>query len=77
MFQPSLCFRCFKISKFEVINKFNIRQCNESKINICLDNKYINKEGKETLVHFFGIFDGHGGSNCSEFLQDNFLKIVR
>ena len=23
------------------------------------------------VVHFFGIFDGHGGNKCAEFLRDN------
>jgi len=26
---------------------------------------------------FFGIYDGHGGSTCADFLRDNLHKYVR
>jgi len=31
----------------------------------------------DTSVQFFAIFDGHGGSQCSEYLRDNFVKILK
>ena len=34
------------------------------------------KCNKSTPIHYFGLFDGHGGSKCAEFLRDNFHKII-
>lgn len=27
-------------------------------------------------IHFFGIYDGHGGTECSEFLKDNLHSLI-
>lgn len=29
----------------------------------------------DKIYHFFGVFDGHGGSFVSEYLKNNFVKI--
>eukprot|EP00760_Papus_ankaliazontas_P026141 PhM_4_TR3009/c1_g4_i1/m.37810 len=34
------------------------------------------KSEKETPVHFFAVYDGHGGTKCAEFLRDNLHGIV-
>lgn len=39
-----------------------------------------NKEGKVDYwpkCSFFGIYDGHGGSQCAEFLRDYLHQFVR
>ena len=55
-----------------------IRNYNEDKIQIKIDIEIENKE-KDIIwpsIHYFAIFDGHGGKNCSQFLKDNFHKIL-
>jgi len=47
-----------------------IRPYNEDRISIVLDLKKAGN-GQRQKVSFFGIFDGHGGSGCAEFLKDH------
>jgi len=35
-----------------------------------------NFKGKWPKCSYFGVFDGHGGSACSDFLKDNMHKFV-
>ena len=60
-----------------------IRKNNEDRVSIIInylpfenDYNFNNKNFKYKKISFFGIFDGHGGSECSEFLRDNLLKII-
>jgi serine/threonine protein phosphatase PrpC len=32
--------------------------------------------GKWPEIHFFGIYDGHGGDECSEFLKNNLQNYI-
>lgn len=36
-----------------------------------------NFKGKWPKCSYFGIFDGHGGHICSDFLKDNMHKFVK
>jgi len=31
----------------------------------------------EKGVHFFGVFDGHGGNEVAEFVRDNLVKELK
>lgn len=57
-----------------------IRNYNEDRVSIILN---LNRPGGSMrpqndwpVAHFFGVFDGHGGQTCAEYLRDNFHKIV-
>jgi protein phosphatase 2C family protein 2/3 len=59
------------------VNIIKIRKTNEDKINITLNNRIKKSRIKnDTAIHYFGVFDGHGGSKCAEFLRDNLHKII-
>ena len=55
-----------------------IRNYNEDKVSILINlakpNNYLKKYWPK--ISFFGIYDGHGGSKCSEFLKDSLHKII-
>lgn len=60
-----------------------MRPCNEDRMGLAiLDNKYyvtnyINSNSitkKDNPIFAFGIWDGHGGVQCSDFLKDNLFK---
>jgi protein phosphatase 2C family protein 2/3 len=55
-----------------------IRTYNEDRISIVLDLKNPNSKQAPTekKITFFAIFDGHGGSGCSEFLRDNLHNLI-
>lgn len=60
-------------------NQGKVRNYNEDRVSIILNiNKPSNKE--ETLFwpkcSFFGIYDGHAGSTCADFLRDNLHKFI-
>jgi protein phosphatase 2C family protein 2/3 len=59
-------------------NEGLVRNYNEDRVSIILN---IMQSGKGDDVNwpkaaFFGIYDGHCGSNCSEFLRDNLHKYI-
>lgn len=39
------------------------------------EDRYLNHEYTDG-TSFFGVFDGHGGSDCAQFLQDNLLQYL-
>lgn len=45
------------------------------KVNMPLPSIKDNEEKKRTW-HYFGIFDGHAGKKCAEFLKNNFFQIL-
>jgi len=55
-----------------------VRKYNEDRVSIILNfakpKNYIKDDWPVTS--FFGIFDGHGGSACSEVLKENLHKFV-
>ena len=55
-----------------------VRNYNEDRVSIIIN---MNKpkdfiKGKWPKVSFFGIYDGHGGEGCSEYLRDNLHKLI-
>jgi protein phosphatase 2C family protein 2/3 len=36
-----------------------------------------NFKGRWPKCSYFGVFDGHGGDSCSNFLKDNMHKYVQ
>ena len=63
-------------------NSYNgkIKNYNEDKIKIQykVSKNYIANDGKQyqALISYFGVFDGHGGENCSKFLKKNLDGIL-
>ena len=59
-------------------NKGIIRNYNEDRVSIILNIlKPHSWEGEEwPKCSFFGVFDGHGGANCADFLWDNLHQFV-
>ena len=54
----------------------NIRDYNEDTITVT--KIILNNENKgNNYFHFFGIYDGHGGSGCSLYLKNNLHKYVK
>ena len=55
-----------------------IRNYNEDRVSIIINmNKPKNfKENFWPKVSFFGIYDGHGGKECAEYLRDNLHKLI-
>ncbi|CAG9324736.1 unnamed protein product [Blepharisma stoltei] len=55
-----------------------VKNCNEDKVTIVRNIVKPNSRALENWPQsaFFGIYDGHGGSLCAEFLRDNLHKFV-
>ena len=54
-----------------------VRNYNEDRVSIIINmNKPKNFLKKWPKISFFGIYDGHGGEGCSEFLRDNLHKYI-
>jgi protein phosphatase 2C family protein 2/3 len=61
-------------------NQGIIRDYNEDRVSIILNilkpkNK-INLDIEWPQICFFGVFDGHGGSACADYLRDNLHNFV-
>lgn len=55
----------------------NYREYNEDRVSIILNiSKPDNYNGEWPKSSFFGIYDGHGGSSCADFLRDYLHKFV-
>ena len=80
-------FKKSKISKKEEIQKEdyitgygynsyvgNIRENNEDAITVT---KIYFNDDKNNYCHYFGIFDGHGGKGCSNYLKENLHKNIK
>ena len=54
------------------------RAYNEDRVSIILNAACPKTHNPKTWpkVHFFGVFDGHGGQGCSEYLRNNLHKFV-
>ena len=59
-------------------NQGSIRNYNEDRVSIILNviKPPSRKNEDWPKVSFFGIFDGHGGAQCSEFLKENLHHYV-
>ena len=54
-----------------------VRNYNEDRVSIIINmNKPKNYNKKWPKISFFGIYDGHGGEGCAEFLRDNLHKLI-
>ena len=54
-----------------------VKKNNEDKVSIfVMIDKPNHFKGNWPEVHFFGIYDGHGGDECSEFLKQNLHKYI-
>ena len=55
-----------------------VRNYNEDRVSIIINmNKPKNYNKKSwPKISFFGIYDGHGGEGCSEYLRDNLHKLI-
>ena len=54
-----------------------VRHYNEDRVSIIINmNKPQNYNKKWPKISFFGIYDGHGGEACSEYLRDNLHKLI-
>ena len=76
---------------FDIISAYGSNTCNgrvrnynEDKVKILLDYQ-LKKESsffdffswnRQPKISYFAIFDGHGGSKCSEFLKNNFHNYI-
>ena len=71
---------------FGLINSYGVntnqgidRNYNDDRVKILINmnrpNNYINKSAWP-LISFFGIFDGHNGDHCAEFLRKNLLQYI-
>ncbi len=59
-------------------NQGQVRNYNEDRVSIILNViKPNSRQGEEwPKVSFFGIYDGHGGNKCSDFLKENLHHYV-
>ena len=66
--------RSYGVNTFQGI----VRNYNEDRVSIIINmNKPKNyNKGKWPKISFFGIYDGHGGEGCSEYLRDNLHKLI-
>ena len=54
-----------------------VRNYNEDRVSIIINmNKPKNYIKKWPKISFFGIYDGHGGEGCAEYLRDNLHKLI-
>ena len=66
--------RSYGVNTFQGI----VRNYNEDRVSIIINmNKPKNYNKKKwPKISFFGIYDGHGGEGCSEYLRDNLHKLI-
>ena len=53
-----------------------VKNYNEDRVSIIMNITKPNFKGKWPKCSYFAVFDGHGGSLCSDFLKDNMHKFV-
>ena len=60
------------------VNTFHgmAKNYNEDRVSIIMNISKPHFKGKWPKCSYFGVFDGHGGSTCSDFLKDNMHKYV-
>ena len=59
-------------------NQGIIRNYNEDRVSIVINMNIPNTDKNKKLnkISYFGVFDGHGGNKCAEYLRDNLLKLI-
>ena len=56
-----------------------VRDYNEDRVSIILNlnkPKFLEYNGPWPKMAFFGVFDGHAGNKCAEFLRDNLINYI-
>lgn len=61
----------FVIASVHETDKGLIRDYNEDKVSIFKDSS-----NSSTPVYFYGLYDGHGGDRCAEFLKQNLHEYI-
>ena len=77
--KPKTSTKSLGIIKSYSVNTFQglIRNYNEDRVSIIINmNKPKNYKKQWPRISFFGIYDGHGGEGCSEYLRDNLHKLI-
>lgn len=66
------------IIKGYAVNTFHgmVKDYNEDRVSIIMNITKPNYKGRWPKCSYFGVFDGHGGDACSNFLKDNMHKYV-
>jgi serine/threonine protein phosphatase PrpC len=66
------------IIKGYAVNTFHgmAKDYNEDRVSIIMNITKPNYKGRWPKCSYFGVFDGHGGDSCSNFLKDNMHKYV-
>lgn len=61
-----------------VTNQGLVRNYNEDRVSIIMNisRPVLKPTGDWPLCFFFGVFDGHGGTGCSDFLRDNLHNFI-
>ena len=60
-------------------NQGIVRDYNEDRVSIIINMnrpEYYTSSSPWPKISYFGIFDGHAGNKCAEFLRDNLLKYI-
>ena len=60
------------------VNTFHglVKNYNEDRVSIIMNITKPNFKGRWPRCSYFGVFDGHGGNKCSDFLKENMHKYV-
>ena len=53
-----------------------VKNYNEDRVSIIMNITKPNFKGRWPRCSYFGVFDGHGGNKCSDFLKENMHKYV-
>ena len=66
------------IIKGYAVNTFHgmVKDYNEDRVSIIMNITKPNYKGRWPKCSYFGVFDGHGGDFCSNFLKDNMHRYV-
>ena len=57
-------------------NQGIVRDYNEDRVSVVINMnkpKFYNNSNPWPKVSYFGVFDGHAGNKCAEFMRDNLL----
>ena len=60
-------------------NQGIVRDYNEDRVSVIINMnkpKYYNSSTPWPKISYFGVFDGHAGNKCAEFLRDNLLNYI-
>lgn len=67
------CIKGYAVNTFHGL----VKNYNEDRVSIIMNITKPNYKGRWPKCSYFAVFDGHGGSACSDFLKDNMHKYVQ